>query len=158
MSAVDNAYGSPSPADTDLEETLAASDTDESMPELQPVTADGNLSSGNRDDRQPNIRSEVEKMLYVTIDDLYKAVQFEKHSTNVLNWYLQQKYKISLKGIGLDDNGQAYVVFKEISKVVYRKCRWDQQYYSFKETLEWTLGRRQACLQWSLDFWERDFA
>lgn len=158
MSAVGSAYGRPSPAATDLLETPAASDTDDSMPELQPVTAVANESSGNIDVRQQNIRSEVEKLLYVTIDGLHKAAQHEKPSIKALNLFLRQKYEVSLKGIGFDENGDAFVVFKEFYEQSHRKCRWDQQYYSLKETLEWTLRRRQACLQWALDFWERDFA
>ena len=151
MSAVGSAYGRPSPD---------SSDTDDSMPELQPFTAAAvaNESSGNTDVRQQNIRSEVEKLLYVNIDGLYEALQHGESSINALDRLLRQQYKVTLKGIGIDHNGDAYIKFKELFKQSPRKCRWDDQYYSLRETLEWTLGRRQACLRWALDFWERDVA
>ena len=159
MSAVGSASGRPSPESTDLPETPAAREIDDLLPEQLSVTAVANESSGHTDVDEESIQLEVEQLMNVTLNGLYTAVQDKKTVVQALNKLLRRKYRVTLKGIGFDDDGEMYVVFNEFNQnISRRKCKWDKEYYSLRETLEWALTHREASLQWTLDYWKRDFA
>ena len=159
MSAVGSASGRPSPESTDLPETPAAREIDDSLAEQLSVTAVANESSGHTDVDEESIQLEVEQLMNVTLNGLYTAVHDKKTVVQALNKLLRRKYRVTLKGIGFDDGGEMYVVFNECNQnISRRKCKWDKEYYSLRETLEWALTHREASLQWTLDYWKRDFA
>ena len=136
MSAVGSASSRPSPESTDLPETPAAREIDD----------------------EESIQLEVEQLMNVTLNGLYTAVQDKKTVVHALNKELRRKYKVTLKGIGFDDDGEMYVVFNDCYHYSSRrKCKWDKNDYSLRQTLEWALTHREASLQWTLDYWDRDF-
>ena len=159
MSAVGSASSRPSPESTDLPETPAAREIDDLLAEQLSVRAVANESSGHTDVDEESIQLEVEQLMNVTLNGLYTAVQDKKTVVQALNKLLRRKYRVTLKGIGFDDDGEMYVVFNDCYHYISRrKCKWDKKDYSLRQTLEWALTHREASLQWTLDYWKRDFA
>ena len=106
MSAVGSASSRPSPESTDLPQTRAATEIDD----------------------EESIQLEVEQLMNVTLNGLYTAVQDKnkKSVVHALNKELRRKYKVTLKGIGFDDDGEMYVVFNDCYHYISRRrCKWD---------------------------------
>ena len=109
MSAVGSASSRPSPESTDLPETPAARQNDDLLAQQVSVRAVANGSSGHTDVDEERIQLEVEQLMNVTLNGLYTAVQGNKRVVHALNKELRRKYKVFLKGIGFDDDGEMYV-------------------------------------------------
>ena len=75
----------------------------------------------------------------------------------LLNGYLRGQHGVSIARIGTDEEGVLTIVIKEKLPAPRRICRWDRKLWSLSETIEWALMKRKATLQWTINFWERDF-
>ena len=132
-------------------------DTDEEMPMLMAVSWVASVVSGNPDTRGPSTWSDLTALLNKTIEDFFICAQAKPHLADLLNRYLRQKHGVCVKKLTVDNNGICSVEFRQTYPHAPRRCRWDGQFYSLSEILEWTFGEKHATLQWTLDFWERDF-
>ena len=132
-------------------------DTDEEMPMLMAVSWVASVVSGNPDTQGPSTWSDLTALLNKTIEDFFICAQAKPHLAHILNRYLRERHGVCVKRLTVDNSGSISVEFSQKSQHALRKCRWDGVFYSLSEILQWTFGEKHATLQWSLDFWTRDF-
>ena len=127
------------------------------MPELMAVSWVADEQPRDPHIQRPSNWTEVAALGDETIEGLFVATIKKTHLMKLLNGYLRGKHGVSISRIGADEEGVWSVGIKETSPPPRRRCRWDRQLWSLRETIEWALTKRQAALQWTLHFWERDF-
>ena len=135
----------------------SSGDTDDEMPKLMAVSWVADELSRDPHIQRPSTWPEVAALGNETIEGLFMAAHTKPHLVRLLNGYLRDTHGVCLSGISADKDGVLSVVFKQTYPHARRRCRWDRQFWSLRETLEWALTERHATLQWTLEFWERDF-
>ena len=135
----------------------SSGDTDDEMPKLMAVSWVANELPRDPDIQRPSTWPEVAALLNETIEGFFMSAHTKPHLVRLLNRYLRDTHGVCLSNISADNNGVWSVVFKQTYPHACRRCRWDRRFYSLREILEWGFGEKHATLQWTLDFWERDF-
>ena len=138
--------------------TSATDTVDDSLAQQFAVASVAGQPSGQADDVDKGLKTAARQLMQFRLDSLYPILQSSPAVFQALNSMLREHHRVTVAGVGTDDNGEKYIVFNQYNqKFSVRQCRWDREMYSLKETLEWVLNKRRGSIQWALEFWVRDF-
>ena len=137
--------------------TSATDTVDDSLAQFAVASVAGQ-PSGQAHDVDEDVKTAARQLMQFGLDSLYAILQNSPAVFQALNSMLREHHRVTVAGVGTDDNGEKYIVFNQYNqKFSVRQCRWDREMYSLKETLEWVLNKRRGSIQWALEFWVRDF-
>ena len=92
-----------------------------------------------------------------TKEGLIEVLNTRPAMMRCFNQYLRRRHGIAITGHGEAPDGETKIFVRGKKHATLRTCKHDGQLYSLARTMEWALTWRKATVNWTLEFWERDF-
>ena len=105
----------------------------------------------------PSTRSDLNVLLNTTIEEFFHFSRNRPHLVHILNRWLLQQHGVYVERLTHQTDGSISVEFAQQSRFERRICHRDGVMYLCYEVLQWAFGEQHATLQWSIEFWNRDF-
>ena len=135
-----------------------SSGTDPEMPPLLPVRATVEGTAGVASNGETRNWGAIEALIYESVEGLNEVAKHNKQLLRLFNRYLRARHRVWINRIDEnEDTGSVSVAVDEKQPAPSRRCCLDGTLWTLGETLQWTLNERNASVDWTLKFWDRDF-
>ena len=130
---------------------------DEEMPILVAISWVEPREPDNPNTQGPSTRSDLNVLLNTTIEEFFHCWQTKPYLVHILNRWLLQQHGVYVARLTHHNHGSISVEFTQLSHFERRICHRNGVVYLCYEVLQWAFGEQHATLQWSIEFWNRDF-
>ena len=131
---------------------------DEEMPVLVAISWVQNREPGRSNTHGPSTRSDLNVLLNSSIEEFFHLMRDRFYLLHILNRWLLHQHGVYVERLTYRIDECSSVEFDQVSLLERRICHHDGRRYFCYEVLQWAFGGQHATLQWSIDFWNRDFS
>ena len=131
---------------------------DEEGPLLVAITWVRNREPGQSNTRGPSTRSDLHALLNSSMEEFFDLMRDRFYLLHILNRWLLHQHGVYVERLTYRIDECSSVEFDQVSLLERRICHHDGRRYFCYEVLQWAFGEQHATLQWSIEFWNRDFS